>query len=241
MSKRYGEGDASTLALQRVNFEVYHGEFVLIVGQSGSGKSTLLNMIGLLDRPTFGTISIDGVEATGLSDSERSELRRNKIGFIFQSYNLLSDLSVVENVMLPLLMTGQPAGGAKDRAERLLGHVGLRAQVNKQANQLSGGQMQRVAIARALINRPALVLGDEPTGNLDSKSSQDVIALMKNLNRRLNQTFVVITHSREIFGDVDKVITIKDGMVENIESFARPAPPAYSPSAGLQLLLSLTA
>ncbi len=226
MSKRYGEGDASTLALQRVNFEVYHGEFVLIVGQSGSGKSTLLNMIGLLDRPTFGTISIDGVEATGLSDSERSELRRNKIGFIFQSYNLLSDLSVVENVMLPLLMTGQPAGGAKDRAERLLGHVGLRAQVNKQANQLSGGQMQRVAIARALINRPALVLGDEPTGNLDSKSSQDVIALMKNLNRRLNQTFVVITHSREIFGDVDKVITIKDGMVENIESFARPAPPA---------------
>ena len=226
MSKRYGEGDASTLALQRVNFEVYHGEFVLIVGQSGSGKSTLLNMIGLLDRPTFGTISIDGVVATGLSDSERSELRRNKIGFIFQSYNLLSDLSVVENVMLPLLMTGQPAGGAKDRAERLLGHVGLRAQVNKQANQLSGGQMQRVAIARALINRPALVLGDEPTGNLDSKSSQDVIALMKNLNRRLNQTFVVITHSREIFGDVDKVITIKDGMVENIESFARPAPPA---------------
>jgi len=226
LSKRYGEGDASTLALQRVNFEVYHGEFVLIVGQSGSGKSTLLNMIGLLDRPTFGTISIDGVEATGLSDSERSELRRNKIGFIFQSYNLLSDLSVVENVMLPLLMTGQPAGGAKDRAERLLGHVGLRAQVNKQANQLSGGQMQRVAIARALINRPALVLGDEPTGNLDSKSSQDVIALMKNLNRRLNQTFVVITHSREIFGDVDKVITIKDGMVENIESFARPAPPA---------------
>ncbi len=226
MSKRYGEGDASTLALQRVNFEVYHGEFVLIVGQSGSGKSTLLNMIGLLDRPTFGTISIDGVEATGLSDSERSELRRNKIGFIFQSYNLLSDLSVVENVMLPLLMTGQPAGGAKDRVERLMGHVGLRAQVNKQANQLSGGQMQRVAIARALINRPALVLGDEPTGNLDSKSSQDVIALMKNLNRRLNQTFVVITHSREIFGDVDKVITIKDGMVENIESFARPAPPA---------------
>jgi lipoprotein-releasing system ATP-binding protein len=226
LSKRYGEGDASTLALQRVNFEVYHGEFVLIVGQSGSGKSTLLNMIGLLDRPTFGTISIDGVEATGLSDFERSELRRNKIGFIFQSYNLLSDLSVVENVMLPLLMTGQPAGGAKDRAERLLGHVGLRAQVNKQANQLSGGQMQRVAIARALINRPALVLGDEPTGNLDSKSSQDVIALMKNLNRRLNQTFVVITHSREIFGDVDKVITIKDGMVENIESFARPAPPA---------------
>jgi lipoprotein-releasing system ATP-binding protein len=226
LSKRYGEGDASTLALQRVNFEVYHGEFVLIVGQSGSGKSTLLNMIGLLDRPTFGTISIDGVEATSLSDFERSELRRNKIGFIFQSYNLLSDLSVVENVMLPLLMTGQPAGGAKDRAERLLGHVGLGAQVNKQANQLSGGQMQRVAIARALINRPALVLGDEPTGNLDSKSSQDVIALMKNLNRRLNQTFVVITHSREIFGDVDKVIIIKDGMVENIESFARPAPPA---------------
>jgi len=226
LSKHYGEGDASTLALQSVNFAVYHGEFVLIVGQSGSGKSTLLNMIGLLDRPTFGSISIDGVEATGLSDFQRSELRRNKIGFIFQSYNLLSDLSVVENVMLPLLMTGQPAGGAKDRAEGLLRHVGLGAQVNKQANQLSGGQMQRVAIARALINRPALVLGDEPTGNLDSKSSQDVIALMKNLNRRLNQTFVVITHSREIFGDVDKVITIKDGMVENIESFARPAPPA---------------
>jgi len=188
------------------------------VGQSGSGKSTLLNMLGLLDKPTSGMIAIDGIEATGLSDSEKAELRRYRIGFIFQSYNLLADLSVIENVMLPLMMArGTSSATMKESAKTILEKVGLVQQIRKQANQLSGGQMQRVAVARALVNRPALVLADEPTGNLDSKTSQDVIALMKELNRELQQTFLVVTHARGMFGAVDKIIALKDGKIEKID------------------------
>jgi lipoprotein-releasing system ATP-binding protein len=217
LTKVYGAGDVTTVALDDVTFEVRRGEFVLIVGQSGSGKSTLLHMVGLLDKPTSGRISIDGIDATNLSDSDRSEVRRHKIGFIFQAYNLLSDLSVVENVMLPMMMVGDGSSSAMRReAEMILGKVGLARQVDKQANQLSGGQMQRVAVARALVNRPALVLGDEPTGNLDSKSSQDVITLMKDLNKELEQTFVIVTHARETFGRVDKTIVLKDGRIEEV-------------------------
>lgn len=191
---------------------------MLIVGQSGSGKSTLLHMVGLLDKPNAGRIIIDGIDATLLSDSERSEVRRHKIGFIFQAFNLLSDLTVAENVMLPMMMLGNGSSGSmRDEAAMILGRVGLARQVNKHSNQLSGGQMQRVAVARALVNRPALVLGDEPTGNLDSKSSQDVINLMKELNRELKQTFVIVTHAREAFGRVDKTIILKDGRIEAIE------------------------
>jgi len=187
------------------------------VGQSGSGKSTLLHIIGLLDKPTAGRIVIDGIDATSLSDADRSIVRRHKIGFIFQAYNLLSDLTVVENVMLPLMMTNKGASSAmRGEAERVLGKVGLARQVDKQSNQLSGGQMQRVAVARALVSRPALVLGDEPTGNLDSKSSQDVITLMKELNKELNQTFVIVTHARESFGRVDRTIVLRDGRIEKI-------------------------
>jgi lipoprotein-releasing system ATP-binding protein len=175
-------------------------------------------MIGLLDKPTGGRILIDGIDATFLSDSDRSEVRRHKIGFIFQAFNLLADLTVVENVMLPMMMIGNGASSAmREEAELVLGKVGLAKQVEKQANQLSGGQMQRVAVARALVNRPALVLGDEPTGNLDSKSSQDVINLMKELNRELKQTFVIVTHAREAFGNVDRTIVLKDGKIESIE------------------------
>ena len=191
---------------------------MLIVGQSGSGKSTLLHMIGLLDKPTDGKIVIDGIDATILSDSDRSEVRRHKIGFIFQAFNLLSDLTVAENVMLPLMMIGNDSSASiREKAETILGKVGLANQVKKQVNQLSGGQMQRVAVARALVNRPALVLGDEPTGNLDSKSSQDVISLMKDLNRELQQTFVIVTHARDAFGKVDRTIVLKDGRIEGIE------------------------
>lgn len=203
-----------------MNFYIRKGEFVLIVGQSGSGKSTLLNMIGLLDRPTRGEVVIDGVRASALSDSQRSEIRRNKIGFIFQSFNLLTDLTVIENVMLPLMMSNSSSNGVlRERSAEFLRLVGLEPQMNKLANQLSGGQMQRVAVARALVNRPALILGDEPTGNLDSKSSADVIALMKQLNKELRQTFAVVTHARENFGNVDRVITLKDGTIDMIESF----------------------
>jgi len=191
---------------------------VLIVGQSGSGKSTLLHMIGLLDKPSAGKIVIEGIDATILSDSDRSEVRRHKIGFIFQAFNLLSDLTVAENVMLPLMMIGNDSSASiREKAETILGKVGLANQVKKQVNQLSGGQMQRVAVARALVNRPSLVLGDEPTGNLDSKSSQDVISLMKDLNRELQQTFVIVTHARDAFGKVDRTIVLKDGRIEGIE------------------------
>jgi lipoprotein-releasing system ATP-binding protein len=201
-----------------VSFEIHRGEFVLIVGQSGSGKSTLLHMVGLLDKPTGGRIVIDGIDATLLADADRSEVRRHKIGFIFQAYNLLADLTVIENVMLPMMMAGNGSSvRIREQAETILRKVGLADQINKQANQLSGGQMQRVAVARALINRPALVLGDEPTGNLDSKSSQDVIGLMKELNRELKQTFVIVTHARETFGKVDRTIVLKDGRIERIE------------------------
>jgi lipoprotein-releasing system ATP-binding protein len=218
LSKIYGTGDVSTIALNKVTFDIRRGEFVLIVGQSGSGKSTLLHIIGLLDKPTAGNIVIDGIDATYLSDSDRSLVRRYKIGFIFQAYNLLSDLTVAENVMLPLMMVNNDTISAMRRkVEMVLEKVGLARQINKQSNQLSGGQMQRVAVARALVSRPALVLGDEPTGNLDSKSSQDVISLMKELNKELNQTFVIVTHARESFGIVDRTIVLKDGRIENIE------------------------
>lgn len=206
------------MALDGVSFEIHKGEFVLIVGQSGSGKSTLLHMVGLLDKPTDGRIIIDGIDATLLADADRSEVRRHKIGFIFQAYNLLADLTVIENVMLPMMMVGNGSSvKMREQAELILGKVGLANQINKQANQLSGGQMQRVAVARALVNRPALVLGDEPTGNLDSKSSQDVIGLMKELNKELKQTFVIVTHARETFGKVDRTIVLKDGRIERIE------------------------
>jgi lipoprotein-releasing system ATP-binding protein len=206
------------VALDGVSFEIHKGEFVLIVGQSGSGKSTLLHMVGLLDKPTDGRIIIDGIDATLLADADRSEVRRHKIGFIFQAYNLLADLTVIENVMLPMMMVGNGSSvKMREQAELILGKVGLANQINKQANQLSGGQMQRVAVARALVNRPALVLGDEPTGNLDSKSSQGVIGLMKELNRELKQTFVIVTHARETFGKVDRTIVLKDGRIERID------------------------
>lgn len=218
LTKIYGTGDVSTVALNKVTFDIRRGEFVLIVGQSGSGKSTLLHIIGLLDKPTAGKIVIDGIDATYLSDSDRSLVRRYKIGFIFQAYNLLSDLTVAENVMLPLMMVNNDTSSAMRRkVEMVLEKVGLAQQINKQSNQLSGGQMQRVAVARALVSRPALVLGDEPTGNLDSKSSQDVISLMKKLNKELNQTFVIVTHARESFGIVDRTIVLKDGRIEKIE------------------------
>ena len=217
LTKVYGTGQIATVALKDVTFDIRKGEFVLIVGQSGSGKSTLLHMIGLLDKPTAGKMIIDGIDVSGLSDTERAEVRRHKIGFVFQAFNLLADLTVLENVMLPEMMIGNGSSAAIRReAEMILEKVGLTQQLHKQPNQLSGGQTQRVAIARALVNRPAIVLADEPTGNLDSKSAQDVINIMKQLNKELNLTFVVITHSRESFGSVDKTIVLKDGMIEGI-------------------------
>lgn len=209
MSKIYGEADNRVKALDNVTFSIKQGEFVLIVGSSGSGKSTLLNMIGLLDHPTNGKISIDGIDTTTLNDDKISSFRNKKLGFIFQFSNLLTDLSVLENVLLPLQIAGNNT--AEKEAIDLLKSVGLEDQIYKRANKISGGQAQRVAIARGLINKPSIVLADEPTGNLDSVTSATIVQLMKSMAKKLNQTFIIVTHDREHFGDVDRVITIKDG------------------------------
>ena len=193
-----------------MSFSIEQGEFVLIVGSSGSGKSTLLNMVGLLDRPTTGKIFIDGINTTTLNDDKLSSFRNNKLGFIFQFSNLLSDLSVLENVMLPIQIAGNIDVIEKSAID-LLKSVGLEDQIHKRANKISGGQAQRAAIARGLINKPSIVLADEPTGNLDSVTSDIIVQLMKSMAKKLNQTFIIVTHDRQHFGDVDKVITIKDG------------------------------
>jgi len=206
----YGEGDTKVRALQDVSLTINKGEFVLIVGSSGSGKSTLLNMIGLIDKPTNGKILVDGIETTTLNDGKISAFRNRKLGFIFQFSNLLSDLTVLENVMLPRQIQGTKSTAEKD-ARELLKTVGLEDQMHKRANKISGGQAQRAAIARGLVNHPTIVLADEPTGNLDSVSAEKIVHLMKSMAKKLGQTFIVVTHDRRQFGDVDRVITIKDG------------------------------
>ena len=210
MTKIFGEGDTEVRALDNVSLTVNRGEFVLIVGSSGSGKSTLLNMIGLLDGPTSGKIILDNTETTQLNDSQISEYRNKKLGFIFQFSNLLQDLSVLENVMLPQQIQ-QNSEDVLQKAKQLLVRVGLKDQIPKRANKISGGQAQRVAIARGLVNNPTIVLADEPTGNLDSVTAANVVKLMKTMARELNQTFIIVTHDRQQFPDVDRVITIKDG------------------------------
>lgn len=212
VDKVYGQDETEVYALRNLSFSVKRGEFMLIVGSSGSGKSTLLNMIGLLDRPTRGKVIIDGVDTSALNDNQLSSFRNSKLGFIFQSSNLLSDLTVLENVTLPRKIQGSMQN-AEEESKSLLQTVGLGNQMYKFGNQISGGQAQRVAITRALVNKPAVVLADEPTGNLDSVSAATTIQLLKSLNRKLYQTFIIVTHDRHQFGEVDKVVTIKDGRI----------------------------
>ncbi len=210
MDKTYGEGETAVNALKDVSFSVNKGEFLLVVGSSGSGKSTLLNMIGLLDHPTNGRIFIDGVDTMTLDDNEVSAFRNSKLGFVFQSANLIPDLTVLENVMLPRQIQRTDESAITDSLKLLRG-VGLEKQAHKRANKISGGQAQRAAIARGLVNKPTIVLADEPTGNLDSITAETIVQLMKSMAKKLGQTFIVVTHEREQFGDVDRIITIKDG------------------------------
>jgi lipoprotein-releasing system ATP-binding protein len=200
------------LALDNVSFSVKKGEFVLVIGSSGSGKSTLLNMIGLLDHPTQGKVMIDGFDTSNLTDNEVSEFRNEKLGFVFQFANLLADLTVLENVLLPSQIQFD-SSNILDKAKMILEQVGLGDQLYKRANKISGGQAQRAAIARGLVNNPTIVLADEPTGNLDSVTAENVVQLMKKMAKELNQTFIVVTHERAQFGSVDRVITVKDGRV----------------------------
>jgi len=197
------------MALNNVSFSVKKGEFVLVIGSSGSGKSTLLNMIGLLDRPTEGRVLVDGFDTSDLTDNEISAFRNKKLGFVFQFSNLLADLTVIENVLLPSQI--QFDSTTNNRAKEILEKVGLKDQLFKRANKISGGQAQRAAIARGLVNNPTIVLADEPTGNLDSVTAKNVVEVMKKMAKDLGQTFIVVTHERAQFGDVDRVITIKDG------------------------------
>jgi len=210
LNKTYGEGETEVKALRDVSFSVNKGEFLLVVGSSGSGKSTLLNMIGLLDRPTNGEVTIDGLDTTKLNDNQISSFRNDKLGFIFQFSNLLADLTVLENIMLPRNIQGTEKNAEQD-AKKILRAAGLEDQINKRANKISGGQAQRVAIVRGLINNPSIVLADEPTGNLDTVTAETIIQLMKSMAKKFNQTFIVVTHEKEQFGKVDRVITIKDG------------------------------
>ena len=210
VSRIFGEGDTQVKALDNVSFSIKRGEFVLIVGSSGSGKSTLLNMIGLLDKPTIGKVILDGKETTALNDGQVSQYRNEKLGFVFQFANLLPDLTVLENVMLPQQIQGS-SEDIRQNATDLLIKVGLEDQMNKRSNKVSGGQAQRAAIARGLVNRPTIVLADEPTGNLDSVTAGKIVKLAKTMARELNQTFIVVTHDRHQFPDVDRIITIKDG------------------------------
>jgi len=209
LSKIYGEAETEVRALNNVSFSVKKGEFVLIIGSSGSGKSTLLNMIGLLDRPTEGRVLVDGFDTSNLTDNEISAFRNKKLGFVFQFSNLLADLTVLENVLLPSQI--QFDSTTNNRAKEILEKVGLKDQLFKRANKISGGQAQRAAIARGLVNNPTIVLADEPTGNLDSVTARNIVQLMKTMAKDLGQTFIVVTHERAQFGDVDRVITIKDG------------------------------
>ncbi|MGH1521746.1 MAG: ABC transporter ATP-binding protein [Nitrosopumilus sp.] len=210
LDKEFGEGDTKVKALKNISFEIKKGEFVLIVGSSGSGKSTLLNMIGLLDKPTCGQVFIDGTETSDLNDDQVSLFRNKKLGFIFQFSNLLSDLTVLENTKLPRQIGGNTKNAESDSIE-LLKIVGLKDHMHKRSNKISGGQAQRAAIARGLINNPSVVLADEPTGNLDSITADTVVTLMKSMAKKFNQTFIIVTHDRHQFGDVDRIITISDG------------------------------
>lgn len=198
-------------ALDGVSLEIEKGEFAAIVGSSGSGKTTLLNMLGALDRPDSGTVTIDGSELTAMSEEERTVFRRRKIGFVFQNYNLVPILSVYENIVLPLELDGQPPQA--DWISQVIDALGLTEKADAMPNTLSGGQQQRVAIARALAARPSLLLADEPTGNLDSKTGQDVMRLMLETSRQYHQTILLITHNDQIARMADRVFHLEDGRI----------------------------
>lgn len=210
LSKSYGNG---VKALQEISFEVRQGEFVALVGRSGSGKSTLLNILGGLDQPTSGTVEINGTKVDYRDRKALISLRRNVVGFVFQQFNLISSLSALENVEYPLLFNYHSAAERKKRAKALLEMVGLGDRVNHMPFQLSGGEQQRVAIARALVGNTAIVLADEPTGNLDSKTSAEIYRLMRQVNKDKNVTFLVVTHERELAAYCDRSIELRDGSV----------------------------
>lgn len=211
LTKYYGSGDTTVKALDGVNLTISDGEFAAIVGTSGSGKSTLLHMLGGLDRPTGGNVEVEGNDIFSLKDDELTIFRRRKIGFVFQSFNLVPILNVYENIVLPIELDGNKID--KRHIDSIIETLGLSEKINNLPNQLSGGQQQRVAIARALASKPAIILADEPTGNLDSKTSLDVMGLLKVTSEHFAQTIVMITHNEEIAQTADRIIRIEDGRI----------------------------
>jgi putative ABC transport system ATP-binding protein len=213
IGKTFTDRAEPTVALKNVNLTIAPGEFVAIIGPSGSGKSTLMNVLGLLDTPSEGQYLLDGQLVSGYKDRQLAKIRRTKIGFVFQSFNLLPRLNVVSNVELPLIYAGLGARERRERALEMLKLVGLEERANYRPNQISGGQTQRVAIARALANHPSLILADEPTGNLDTKASAGIIDELRRLNRETGATIVVVTHNPDIAILTDRTITVRDGEI----------------------------
>lgn len=219
LCKTYGKGENEVKALDHVSFTVNKGEFIAIIGPSGSGKSTLLHILGGVDKPTSGKVFMDGCDVYAQNDEQLAIFRRRQVGLIYQFYNLIPVLDVTENITLPVLMDGQKVN--KDRLEELLTTLKLKGRENHLPNQLSGGQQQRVSIGRALMNAPAVVLADEPTGNLDSKNSQEIVELLKVSNQKYNQTLIIITHDENIALQADRIMAIEDGKITRDEVLKR--------------------
>jgi len=219
--KIYQLGEVQVEALRGVSFEIEEGEFVAVMGPSGSGKSTLLNILGCLDRPTRGRYFLDGQEVSQLNENQLAQIRNQKIGFVFQTFNLLPRLTALQNVELPLIYAGVPSQKRKEQAIKSLEAVGLEDRVHHYPNQLSGGQQQRVAIARALVNNPSIILADEPTGNLDTRSSEEIMYILQGLNRE-GKTIILVTHERDIASHTRRILHFRDGQLVDDEIVEQP-------------------